>query len=334
MSTSTAPMSRLFLRRIQGDIKDLDRNRMEFAQAIQDEQNIKLFYFMLRPKDEPYNGGYYIGKIELPDDYPKTPGTFYMLTPSGRFTINSKICLTNSSYHKENWTPIWSIRNMIIGVASIFVADDTTGISHIKDTSTNRKRMAQESIAYNMTHYADIFNKFNFFVNEDNSVKSDEEVNLIVNANKVKQSGETQKESAQISEPAPEPAQASEPAQAPEPEPAPEPAPVPASEPAPEPEPVQEKEKMKKIIKRVVKKKNVANDETQQNEQIEQKENNEDKPKKVVKRVVKKKSDTPNEAVSQQTAEPVAQPTAEPVAQLDEKPKKVVKRIVKKVPKE
>ena len=57
MSTSTAPMSRLFLKRIQGDIKDLDRNRMEFAQAIQDEQNIKLFYFMLRPKDEPYNGG-------------------------------------------------------------------------------------------------------------------------------------------------------------------------------------------------------------------------------------------------------------------------------------
>ena len=332
MSTSTAPMSRLFLKRITGDIKDLDRNRMEFAQAIQDEQNIKLFYFMLRPKDEPYNGGYYIGKIELPDDYPKTPGTFYMLTPSGRFTINSKICLTNSSYHKENWTPIWSIRNMIIGVASIFVADDTTGISHIKDTSVNRKRMAQDSIAYNISHYADIFNKFNFFVNEDNSVKSDEEVNLIVNANKVKQSGETQKVSEQVSEPAltlaPEPAltSAPEPALTPAPEPALTPAPEPAQEPAPEPAPALEKEKTTKVIKRVVKKKNVATDEPQQKEQNEQKENNEDNPKKVVKRVVKKKSNTQDEPVVQLTAEPVDQP--------DEKPKKVVKRVVKKVPKE
>ena len=249
MSTSTAPMSRLFLKRIQGDIKDLDRNRMEFAQAIQDEQNIKLFYFMLRPKDEPYNGGYYIGKIELPDDYPKTPGTFYMLTPSGRFTINSKICLTNSSYHKENWTPIWSIRNMIIGVASIFVADDTTGISHIKDTSVNRKRMAQESISYNMTHYPNIFNKFNFFVNEDGSVKSDEEVALIVNANKVKQSAETQKEL--VLEPAPVAAQVAEPAQVVEP------AQVAAQDPVKEPvlEPALEKEKSTRVIKRVVKKK-------------------------------------------------------------------------------
>ena len=178
-------MSRLFIKRIHGDIKDLNRNRMEFVQAIQDEQNIKLFYFMLRPKDPPYGGGLYIGKIELPDDYPKTPGSFYMLTPSGRFTINAKICLTNSSYHRENWTPIWSIRNMIIGVSSIFVADDTTGISHIKDTKENRERMAKTSIEFNLKYFPDIFNRFDFFVNQDNSIKSDEEIDKIVNIRNV-----------------------------------------------------------------------------------------------------------------------------------------------------
>ena len=178
--TTTPTLSRLFLKRIQGDIKDLDKNRMEFAQAIQDENNIKLFYFVLKPKDEPYTGGMYMGKIELPDDYPKTPGTFYMLTPSGRFNINSKICLTNSSYHKESWTPIWSIRNMIIGFISIFMSDDTTGISHIKDTPQNRKRMANESINYNKTNYANIFNKFHFYVNPDGTIKSDEEIIQII----------------------------------------------------------------------------------------------------------------------------------------------------------
>ena len=185
--TMTEPtLSRLFIRRIDGDKKDLDKNRMEFAQAIQDENNIKIFYFLLKPKDSPYTGGMYIGKIELPDDYPKKPGTFYMLTPNGRFTINSKICLTNSSYHLESWSPIWSIRNMILGFISIFLADDTTGISHIKDTPANRKLMAQESIKFNMTNYPNIFTNFNFFVNLDGTIKSDEEINLIINLNKVK----------------------------------------------------------------------------------------------------------------------------------------------------
>lgn len=186
MTTPEPVMSRLFLKRIQGDVKDLTRNRMDFVHAIQDEQNIKLFYFILRPKDTPYTNGLYMGKIELPDDYPKTPGTFYMLTPSGRFEINTKICLTNSSYHKESWTPIWSIRNMIIGVSSIFVADDTTGISHIKDTPKNRLQMASESISFNMTNYPNIFKRFNFYVNSDGTIKTDIEVHQIVNANKVK----------------------------------------------------------------------------------------------------------------------------------------------------
>ena len=51
------------------------------------------------PTDEPYLGGYYIGKIELPVDYPAKAGDFYMLTPNGRFDINKKICLTNSSVY-------------------------------------------------------------------------------------------------------------------------------------------------------------------------------------------------------------------------------------------
>ena len=134
---------RLFLRRIQGDVKDLNRNRAEFVQAVQDPDNIKIFYFMLRPLDEPYVGGLFIGRIELPDEYPKKAGSFYMLTPNGRFKTNDKICLTNSSYHGESWTPSWSIRNMILGVASIFITDDTTGISHIKDTPQNRKEFAK-----------------------------------------------------------------------------------------------------------------------------------------------------------------------------------------------
>ena len=163
-------------KRLAGEIRDLNRNKMDFAQAVQDERNPLTFYFMLRPKDKPYVGGLYVGKISLPKDYPDNPGEFYMLTPNGRFEVNKKICLTNSNYHKESWVPLWSIRNMILGFISIFIADDTTGISHIKESNETRLFKATNSHAYNLANHKDITLKFDQFVKEDGTQKTDAEV--------------------------------------------------------------------------------------------------------------------------------------------------------------
>jgi ubiquitin-protein ligase len=315
---------RLFLRRIQGDVKDLDRNRNNFVQGIQDNENIKLFYFMLRPLEAPYAGGLFMGKIELPDDYPKTPGTFYMLTPSGRFAINAKICLTNSSYHKENWTPIWSIRNMIVGIISIFVADDTTGISHIKDTTANREKFAKESIEFNLKNYPDIFKRFNFFVNPDGTVKTEEEVNKIINERKSKkdkgdkgeENGEGEQKDTVVEIKS-------------EPEPELKPEPIVVAE-VVKPEPVQEQQEqqVKDAIK-VKKTKHVRNKSTTQTEDVKDAkevvfvkqdiEDVEDKKYKIIRRVVKLKEEV------QVTQEVKPEEVKE-----EQQPKKVVKRVVKK----
>lgn len=37
--------------------------------------------------------------MQLPSEYPFKPPEVYMLTPSGRFEINKKICLSISSFH-------------------------------------------------------------------------------------------------------------------------------------------------------------------------------------------------------------------------------------------
>lgn len=167
-------------KRLINELKDLKKNKLEFAQAIQDETNKFIFYFLLvGDKEDPkskektghYEGGYYIGKIMLPSNYPEKPGDFMMLTPNGRFEIQKKICLTNSGYHSESWTPIWSIRNMILGFASIFYVDLDTGISHIKKSKAERREMAKQSIKYNMDNYKDIFVRFDQFINEDGTIK-------------------------------------------------------------------------------------------------------------------------------------------------------------------
>jgi ubiquitin-protein ligase len=169
-------------RRLEGEIKNLQKNRESYYQVVQDKKNELLFYFLLRgDNDSDYKGGYYIGKIELPNSYPTNPGDFYMLTPSGRFKTDSKICLTNSGYHRDMWSPMWNIKNMVIAFVSVFLSDDTKGISHIKESPSERKQKASESINYNMTYNKDIFMMFDQFVCPDGTIKSDKEVIQYIN---------------------------------------------------------------------------------------------------------------------------------------------------------
>jgi ubiquitin-protein ligase len=174
-------------KRLRNELKDLKKNKLDFAQAIQDDTNKFIFYFLLKgDPDSDYDKGMYLGKIMLPENYPAKPGDFMMLTPNGRFTINTKICLSNSGYHSESWTPIWSIRNMIIGFSSIFNSDIEHGISHIKDTSANRKKFAIDSVLYNLAHYNEIFKKFDQFINLDGSILTNTDILLDVEVPKKK----------------------------------------------------------------------------------------------------------------------------------------------------
>ncbi len=63
-------------------------------------------------------GGIYHGRITLPPEYPFKPPSFIMLTPSGRFETNTKICLSISSHHPEHWQPSWSVRTALTALIS------------------------------------------------------------------------------------------------------------------------------------------------------------------------------------------------------------------------
>lgn len=171
----------LTAKRLKGELKNLEKDREAFYQVIQDETDNLKFYFMLKGDDtSDYKNGYYIGQIILPADYPKTPGDFYILTPNGRFTINSKICLTNSGYHKESWSPIWNIKNMVIGFVSIFLDDSTRGISHIRASKVERKEFAKNSQQYNIEKYRDLCIKFDQFVKSDGTFRTETETNEFI----------------------------------------------------------------------------------------------------------------------------------------------------------
>ena len=149
-------------KRLTNEVKILSQQPLHYCTAYPDESNPLIWYFIIiGQKGTDYHKGEYIGKIVHSPKYPAEPPDYYMLTPSGRYSIGSKICLTNSSYHKGDWSSTWNILSILIAFYSIWLDDKEHGISHITDTPKNRIKMADNSIEYNKNNNANIYAKFN-----------------------------------------------------------------------------------------------------------------------------------------------------------------------------
>ena len=66
--------------------------------------NLLEWHFVLEGgKGTEYEGGVYHGVMTFPPAYPYRPPSLQMLTPSGRFAVGQKICLSNTDFHAETW---------------------------------------------------------------------------------------------------------------------------------------------------------------------------------------------------------------------------------------
>lgn len=173
-----ADISPITKKRLAAELKGIRDEPLDYIDTFPDEKDQLTWWFVLRGKEDSgdYKGGFYIGKIKHDKNYPINPPDFYMMTPNGRFDIEKRICLTNSSYHRDSWRAVWNISTMLVAFYSVMMEDKDTGISHIVESSAERKLKAKNSINYNMTNYKDIWLKFERFVNPDGTVKSDDEI--------------------------------------------------------------------------------------------------------------------------------------------------------------
>lgn len=79
------------------------------------------YYVVSGPDDSPYAGGYYLGRLVFPRDFPFKPPSIYMITPNGRFKTNTRLCLSISDYHPDTWNPAWSVSTILTGLLSFMV---------------------------------------------------------------------------------------------------------------------------------------------------------------------------------------------------------------------
>jgi ubiquitin-conjugating enzyme E2 J2 len=116
------------------------------------ESNLLDVFFVLRgDADSVYAGGTYWGKLCFPDGYPMAPPAIFMMTPSGRFEVNTRLCLSMSDFHPETWNPMWNVGTIIMGIQSFMVTEERTtgGITNAKATAEQRRALAAGSAAFN-----------------------------------------------------------------------------------------------------------------------------------------------------------------------------------------
>ena len=163
-------------KRLLGEIKLLKKDPHEYIDVSPDDKDLLIWHFLIKgPEFSDFKGGYYIGKIMHNPEYPLKPPDFMMMTPSGRFEIGHKICLSNTGYHTSEWTPMWNIHTILTGFLSIMLDDKEHGISHIHYSKEQREEYARQSTEYNKKNHQSLIKNFTRFLDDDGNPRQQPE---------------------------------------------------------------------------------------------------------------------------------------------------------------
>lgn len=97
-----------------------------------DSKNILEVHFSVRgPAPGPFEGGLYHGRILMDPEFPYKPPHVQLMTKSGRFETFRNICFSYTAYHPETWSATGCMKNLIVGLQSLFEAWDEHAIGLI-----------------------------------------------------------------------------------------------------------------------------------------------------------------------------------------------------------
>ncbi|KAI0708965.1 ubiquitin-conjugating enzyme/RWD-like protein [Earliella scabrosa] len=133
------------VKRIMREARELANDPCTDYAAAPLEDDIFEWHCTIRgPPGTEFEGGLYHFRILLPAEYPFRPPAIMMLTPNGRFELNTKICISFTNYHEELWQPAWGVRTAIIGLQGFFPLKGTAavGVGALEYPTAERKRLA------------------------------------------------------------------------------------------------------------------------------------------------------------------------------------------------
>jgi ubiquitin-conjugating enzyme E2 J2 len=138
-------------KRLSKEYAAMQKEPPPFVWAAPDEKNILTWNFLIRgPPDSPFSGGEYHGLLLFPSEYPFKPPGIKMLTPSGRFQPDKKICFSMSDFHPGSWNPAWSVATILTGLLSFMLSDEMTTGS-VTSSDAHKRSFAARSHDWNVS---------------------------------------------------------------------------------------------------------------------------------------------------------------------------------------
>jgi len=137
----------------------LKRDPVPYIVAEPLHANILQWHYVVKgPENSPYEGGYYHGKLVFPREFPFKPPSIYMITPSGRFVVNQRLCLSISDFHPDTWNPAWSVSTILTGLLS-FMLEKSPTLGSIETSDYTKRQLAAQSGAFNLrdTTFSELF---------------------------------------------------------------------------------------------------------------------------------------------------------------------------------
>lgn len=139
------------INRLKREYAAIQQNPPEYIVAHPSESNILEWHYILTgPPETPYEGGQYWGTLTFPPDYPFNPPAIRMLTASGRFQVNTRLCLSISDFHPKSFNPAWSVFTILIGLMSFMTSEEMTTGS-VRASEQERRILAAQTRWYNST---------------------------------------------------------------------------------------------------------------------------------------------------------------------------------------
>ncbi|ETW85473.1 hypothetical protein HETIRDRAFT_424744 [Heterobasidion irregulare TC 32-1] len=136
------------VKRIMQEARELAADPSTDYDAAPLEDNIFEWHCTLRgPPGTDFAGGLYHARVMLPAEYPFRPPSIMLLTPNGRFELNTKICISFTNYHEELWQPAWGVRTAIIGLQGFFPlkGQAAAGVGALEVPAAERRHLATMS---------------------------------------------------------------------------------------------------------------------------------------------------------------------------------------------
>lgn len=145
--------------RILKELHEFNKSLPPYILAAPSPDNFRVIYFTIvhmpvmdgeeYAAAKPFEKGVYLFVLTLANDWPFSPPTLRSLTPNGRFTVNTTLCIEGTHYHRERHSPAMSISSYIVCL-SLFMQTREPGLGGIFESAEMREEHAKKSMEYNL----------------------------------------------------------------------------------------------------------------------------------------------------------------------------------------